>query len=240
MLISVPKCGTNLVKKLILMLRKDKKYIEPKTVYLLDDDIMHTFMTSDVLIVSHVLYCPHNISFLLDKNIKIIFMYRDPRDQIVSTAFWLQKNALSWPLYGRRPLEEIIDELIVGGGPIWQSVFHEQEPWNSLHGIQSFYDLFLPWRFHPNVYTTTFEKLVGPKGGGTKEEQLYEIQAIAHHLGIEISRKEAERFTKRLFGGTETFREGKIGSWKNHFLERHKLVFRKIALPLLKTLGYTW
>lgn len=240
MLISIPKCGTNLVKKLITTLRNDRKIIEPAGIYFLDNHSMHTFMTNNVFLASHALYCPFNVSYLTDKNIRIVFIYRDPRDQIVSTAFWLKKNYRAWPLYGKRPLEEIIDELIIGGGPVWESVFSDALTWRSLHGIDSFYELFLPWRFHPNVYVTTFEKLVGPKGGGAREEQLHEIQAIAYHLGIELSEKDAKRVTEKLFGGTETFREGKIGSWKKHFLERHKLAFKKVGLPLLKSLGYTW
>jgi len=67
---------------------------------------------------------------------------------------------------------------------------------------------------------------------------LNEIIAIARHLGQQINRQEAMCIADQLFGGTATFHEGKIGSWKKYFKERHKIAFKKIAGQLLIDLGY--
>ena len=98
----------------------------------------------------------------------------------------------------------------------------------------------MPWLHDPMIYTTTFEKLVGPDGGGTKEEQLSEVQNIANHIGVKISLEEAVQVANSLFGDTGTFREGKIGSWKKHFTEEHIKIFKEQTGDLLYKLGYEW
>ncbi len=123
-------------------------------------------------------------------------------------------------------------------GSIWSAVYNGKEIWEKTPDISSFYNLFLPWQLVPNIYTTTFEKLVGPQGGGTLEEQLNEIIAIANHMGTKMDQTQALEISNNLFGESITFREGKIGSWKKYFLERHKDAFKKVAGQLLIDLGY--
>ena len=104
--------------------------------------------------------------------------------------------------------------------------------------IKGLYDAYLPWKDEPFVYTTTFEKLVGPQGGGSREVQLNEIKNIARHIGVTITEQDAKRVADELFGGSGTFRAGKQGGWKPHFSQRHIDAFKNIAGKLLIDLGY--
>ncbi len=246
-LVTIPKCGSFLLLKTIQLINGKKERIMPKELYLIPDSTMKTFFDKDVILSSHAIYVDMNINQLNKNNIKTIFIYRDPRDQIVSAAFWIKKNS-HWP-HANWDINSLIDELIICGGSIWGTIFKlatqipdADLPWLGLKGIAEFYNMYLPWRFEPNVYTTTFEKLVGPRGGGNLESQLNEIMAITQHMGMNLDRRQATRIAHSLFGGTLTFREGKIGSYKKHFLERHKIAFKTkhngAGQKLLEYLGY--
>ncbi len=91
---------------------------------------------------------------------------------------------------------------------------------------------------YPNIYVTRFEKLVGPQGGGSKEEQAAEIMKIAQYLGENITLEMAEDIGTHLFGGTKTFRVGKFGYWKHQFTEDQKELFKKDMGNILIRLGY--
>ena len=88
-------------------------------------------------------------------------------------------------------------------------------------------------------YTTRFERLIGPAGGGDRKEQLSEIRNIANHLQIKLSERQVQRIGERVFyKRSSTFRKGVIGDWKNHFTEEHKQAFKEMCGRELIDLGY--
>ena len=126
----------------------------------------------------------------------------------------------------------VVDYLVV------KNLYYHDINLTTLNNVKQHYDAYLPWKDHPAIYTTTFEKIVGPRGGGTEIEQLQEIKNIAHHLGLFIDNEEAKKIAGQLFGSSDTFREGQIGSHKKHFTSRQKKLFKEIAGTLLIQLGY--
>ena len=235
--ITIPKCGTNLLFKMLEKIGCAKMVVSRRRFFLIDDEAIKLFLRDPIFfLIAHAIYVDENVKKLNDENIKKVFIYRDPRDQIISAAFWI-KTIERVPQH-QWSLDKLIDALITDGGLLWSEIFLSENPWIHIKDVTSFYDLYLPWRFEPNVYTTTFEKLIGEQGGGSAEEQIKEIIAIANYLGRFITAEEAKNIATDLFGGTLTFREGKIGSWKDHFLERHKIAFKKVAGQLLIDLGY--
>lgn len=236
-LISIPKCGTSLAQKLFRMINpQEPNKIEPEGLCLITNNAINDLLYKDnTFLTAHAIFNNYNNEILKNNNVKIVFIYRDPRDQIVSAAHMIRASKKHWPTHSKWRMDHIISELIEGGGKVWEAVFAAKKECHALKGIKSFYELYLPWINQPNVYTTTFEKLVGPQGGGSLETQINEIQAIAEHLGKPITEARAREISKKLFGGTHTFRQGKIGSWKKHFNEYHKKIFPK---QLLVDLGY--
>ena len=101
-----------------------------------------------------------------------------------------------------------------------------------------FYSLFTPWMNNSRVLSVRFESLVGPEGGGAREDQIREIINIGRHMGLKISEEKALAIAQELFGGTNTFRKGQIGAWKEEFSAEHKELFKKHAGQLLIDLGY--
>jgi hypothetical protein len=93
---------------------------------------------------------------------------------------------------------------------------------------------------NPEVYTTSFEKLVGVKGGGNRDIQISELKQIAEFINFDISQSSIEEISDNLFGheGLYTFRTGQIGSWKLYFSEEHISSFKQYFGKELIQLGY--
>ena len=82
------------------------------------------------------------------------------------------------------------------------------------------------WEREDEVYPTTFEKLIGTKGGGNDQNQKREIIAICKHLKISFNGKILNYCKKELYGHdvpsnnaghiSKSFRIGKIGTWEEY------------------------
>ena len=187
--------------------------------------------------LSHMPYTSSNIDILMANNFKRFFVYRDPRDQIISMIFWIYRYPHKRPHHAHLSIEELTYELINEGAAIYHPHLAGPEI-KSIHGIYDLYKLYLPWKNHPAIYVTSFEKLIGEHGGSSKEIQKQEIRNIAQHIGLSITDEHIEHVIANLIGDTRTFRKGKIGSWREHFTEGHKQAFKKVAGQLLIDLGY--
>lgn len=167
------------------------------------------------------------------------FMIRDPRAMLVSMAFMVHKS-----LDGKEvPVEEVLIDLIDGKQRRyipWAVEIQTAHPLMWELGVVEFYNLYLPWMKVPNFYTVRFEDLIGEKGGGSKRLQIQTIQDIASHLKMNITSDEAEIISENIFGGTITFRDGQVNSWKKYFTDDIKENFKKVpgACQLLIDLGY--
>lgn len=167
------------------------------------------------------------------------FMIRDPRDQLVSMVHMVYRNTNGETALFEEALIDLIDGRQQQYIP-WAVEIQTAHPLMWELGVVGFYELYTPWKNSKNFYTVRFENLVGSAGQGSLDIQIQEIQNIALHLGIELSFEEALTVTENLFGGTHTFREGKIGGWKQYFTPEIKKIFKSTpgACQLLIDLGY--
>ena len=85
-----------------------------------------------------------------------------------------------------------------------------------------------------------FEDLVGPNGGGTKNQQRKALSQIIKHLGIEESYNENDLdfLGAASFGKTSTFRKGSIGRWKSEMSELERIMSKEYLLDVLINLKY--
>jgi sulfotransferase 6B1 len=217
-LTSIMKCGTHLALKCVtLITSKSKAYVEEDEFVTLQQKTIDK-LTKNQILVGHIQSNKHNQHILAKNNFKGVFIYRDPRDFVVSLAHWIPDNPAIWPNLQKLSFDELLLELI--------------------KTIPISYAPFLAWRNNPMIYTTTFERLVGPKGNGNQTAQLIEVQNIARHIGSPLNLTQIQDIAYNLFGGTYTFREGKTGSWKNYFNRKHKAACKLYAGKLLIDLGY--
>lgn len=227
---SIPKSGTSLLMKAIRLLtgRRSSHGVGILTPSYVEALSFHDFGTM------HGGCNKQNASIMNQYQVRGFFIYRDPRDTAVSAAHYIKKLPLVYPEFQRYSFNEILFCVMNN----FCNALHVMQDVAS-GDIASVYRLqFLPWKNHPLVYTTTFEKLVGPHGGGNSSDQLQELKKMALHAGLNLSKEKLAQVASELFGSSSTFREGKIGSWRNYFTEEHKKKFKEIAGDLLIDLGY--
>ena len=87
--------------------------------------------------------------------------------------------------------------------------------------LRSFKDSFLlsrQWLFADNTFVLSFEDLIGPQGGGDSSTQYESLSnlydwLLTRNIPLEVTRSDAiDIAVDNLFGGTKTFRSGKVGS----------------------------
>lgn len=229
---SPPKCGTHLVgKALSLLVNENPAY------YLFgigNDSVLDSLnvVASEeargCFVVGHH-FTNTLLKTLVRKGYKIIFVIRDPRDQLISAVNWFKEGQWFWlPIAGISNPNEQISEAITGSRYGWQSVescFLSFE--RELSGLPL-----------ESVYKVHYEKLIGFNGKGSAEEQANEIVAIANYIGLATNSKKIKYVADHLFGGTVTFRDGSIGKWKHTFTEEQKEQFKLRYNYLLMRLGY--
>lgn len=242
LLTSIPKSGTNLVDRLISNITRLE--IQRCSSLTKLDECEIAELGEQFFYEAHAPYSPNNYSLVKQKQLKVILVLRDPRAVLVSYAHWLKKGLghqlePNWPTLHDLPVDEVITHFITA----YPTKGPEIAPYTTM---AEFYDLFLGWQHYNDCYVTTFEKLVGPKGGGTAVDQENEVKAVAAFLGYTLTTDEIQAICSNLFGGTNTFRVGQIGSWKTELSQAHKAALK--AMPgfneLLIKLGYeqddTW
>jgi len=172
---------------------------------------------------------------LQELDYRTVVIMRDPRDVVVSAAFFITKLR-------RHDLHERFNaEMNDMSSRLMSCIRGLPADTNGL-GMESIghrTTLYLGWLDAPNTYTCRFEDLVGTRGGGSDRRQLNEIRAIAKQVGRPLTLPEAEGVARKTWSTTSpTFRKGTIGDWRNHFRPEHKTAFKELAGQALVELGY--
>lgn len=224
LIISIPKCGTNLLVKAIdLLLGKPFGLTNTwiRRLEINENCINSVIDVPDFTpLYEHGVYNEWAESQLITNNIKTLFIYRDPRDQLISYIFW-HKERLT--VLDNCSMDESIFRGIEHG--VKELYFN----WPGIIGIDQFYRSFIPWIQSSIVYSLRFEDLVGPQGGGSLEAQIRELENIAYYIGLTVTSEQVNKVAEMLFGESmgqigdwTTFREGQIGSWKNILMKNIK------------------
>ena len=215
--LSVARSGTHMIMKLLNMLglKEFNCYDEKHDFSKLPGQGFYAFG-------GHVLPEEPYINQL--KDIKKIFITRDPRDIIIATHFHELRSPHSQGISNihNKNINERITDFIKGVEQV------------GIPSINNRYKSKLLWRKQRGVYSTTFEKFI--------ESREQEIGNIAMHLEIPLSEKLLRDCANNLLGSNELypsfFRKGNVGDWKNYFTEEHKELFKKEIGQLLIEEGY--
>lgn len=233
-LISPQKTGTHLATEALEQLLNKRKYFyngSPNPPEL--KEALDYAKRNNSFVFMHAFPRKLLIALLRQHHYKVIFMWRDPRDQAISLLHVTLKGKLSFISKANRPhfmslsFEEQLHEVITG----------------ERYGVSATEKMMLnriDWfKQDPHfVYVCKFENLVGEEGGGSKEKQLTEMQNIAKHLHLRLNTFEIEKRSRHIFGKGANFRSGQIGSWKKDFTPYLKNSFKQKFNKMLIQTGY--
>ena len=205
----------------------------------LNSSRLRTFLAKcpqGMFVTAHARFHPDLQVLLRDLQLRHVLLIRDPRDVVVSHAFFVKHMSLhpqhTYFMDVLTTDAERIMASIRGFGPAMADN-------DSFISIPDIFAKFSRWLDDPSVLIVRFEDLVGVQGGGESKTQLENITAIAHFIDRPLSQTQVKDIAQRMYGkGGLTFRKGQTGDWRNHFTAAHKQAFKEVAGDLLIRFGY--
>lgn len=158
------------------------------------------------------------------------FIFRDPRDVVVSHVFYVTE------MEARHVHHDYYQSLPDFDARLKVSILGRPDSGIEFPNIAERFAPYLGWLDHPAVLTIHFEDLI--------HDRAATLTRIMDHL---LVRAPIPAPREKILDALETsinpsksptFRSGKTGEWKKYFTEEHKRVFKEVAGGLLTRLGY--
>lgn len=233
---AIPKCGTHFIQDIITLL--------------LDKPTFHKGLSEEVLKESEnkysVLrifseYSPDAMNLLKTRKYKVIAMYRDPRDALISHLFYMRTyagkgNKRDFFTVGDNfdllSFDEQLTALILGT--------------NGTESYVKFYASRRGWATNSRSLAIKYEDLIGAEAGGDDELKRQAIIDIANYIGVSLSSERLQYVMDHMYQkkGKDLVQDGKLfsrssaGNWKQFFKPQHKKLFKKIFGKKIIELGY--
>lgn len=184
---------------------------------------------------AHLAYDERLCLFLKQRKIAHIFIVRDPRDIVVSAAFYILKesNDVFHDYFSslKSDRERII--AIIKGVP-----GELVEDGLKLPSIFDFFRMNTPWLNDKNCLVLKFEDLIGPAGGGDETTQMEAVRKITRHSAIWLPQKKLATMAKEVFSEkSRTFRKGAIGGW-TEWIDQELMAMLKEEKEVFRPFGY--
>ncbi len=179
---------------------------------------------------AHLFARPEAVSRVTSGAFVPYFIFRDPRDVVVSHVFYvteMETRHVHHDYYQSLPDFDARLTVSILGRPNLDIEFPN---------IAGRFAPYLDWLEHPEVLSIHFEDLVNDRPAT--------LTRIMDHLLARVPlRTPRELILESLEASinpskSPTFRSGKTGEWRKYFTEEHKRVFKDTANNLLVRLGY--
>jgi sulfotransferase 6B1 len=179
---------------------------------------------------AHLFARPEAIARVCSSKFIPFFIFRDPRDVVVSHVFYvteMEKRHVHHAYY--RSLPDFDARLKV-------SILGRPEADIEFPNIADRFAPYVAWLDQPEVLAIHFEDLIQDRAATLNrilEHFLARVPLQTPRSLILESLESAINPSK-----SPTFRSGKTGEWKKHFTDGHKRIFKEVAGDLLLKLGY--
>jgi hypothetical protein len=161
-----------------------------------------------------------------------VFVYRDPRDMIISHVFYAaEMHPGHWMHHYYTETLHSMEERIAA------AIQGVDEPGAELTDVRQRYATYLGWLEAPEVLSLRFEALIldRPAALGCLLDYL-----ASRGFAPRVGRAQAVEVLGHAIAPKKsgTFRKGQPGNWREHFTPANKALFKEKAGDLLLRLGY--
>lgn len=232
--VTIPKAGTHLLERALCLHRP----LYRKTLPTIHGDNVHQWgnlsqllsrLGPGQIIMSHLHFSRERWEHVRAHDIKCIFMIRDPRDIVVSQAYYIlrERRHRNHQLFKRQESFRACLSLSISG--------HEA---TDLLSIGQTLTRFEGW-LQTDALVVRFEDLVGSKGEGDDDTQFRMLKNIYDHVGVDLGPDTLVNLANRTFSNrSPTFNNGVSGRWRDYFDESLKQMFKDSVGDALVTYGY--
>jgi len=241
--ISFPKSGTHLLDQILLGFSKVAPYATRLhsfyAEYEGESGIKHApeqalawldaLRPGDVA-SAHLFARPEAVARVCSPNFIPYFIFRDPRDVVVSHVFYVTDMEV------RHVHHEYYQALPDFNTRLNVSILGRPNTNIEFPNITDRFVLYLDWLNHPEVLTIHFEDLINDRAA-----------TLTHIMDHFLTRVPLQATRQLILDSLEssinpsrspTFRSGKTGEWQKYFTDEHKKTFKNVAGDLLIKLGY--
>ncbi|MBW3661830.1 MAG: hypothetical protein KY469_01930 [Actinobacteria bacterium] len=180
----------------------------------------------------HIPHSPGFASIVAQLDVRVVAVVRDPRAVAASLVpFVLERphHFLHDRFAALAPEERLVASLT--GLPA-------DERGLGLLDLGTRFGSIAAWREDPNAIVVRFEDLVGSAGGGSDERRLEVLGRLAVHVSSPHDERVLATVADGLFGGTSTFRRGSVDAWRADFRTEDHDLARATLGGVGASLGY--
>ncbi|MDX9992604.1 MAG: sulfotransferase domain-containing protein [Anaerolineales bacterium] len=174
---------------------------------------------------------PENLGFLCQPGRVNYFIYRDPRDMLVSHVFYATDMHEGHGLHEYyQTLTDFDERLKVAISGIDRDGLYMVD-------VHKRYEAVFAWLEQPDVMSIRFEDLIQQREK-TLNAMLDQVEKSGYQIPTAREQAVAVLLETIQPKKSKTFRSGKTGEWAKYFKAEHKSLFKEIAGDLLVRLGY--
>jgi len=174
---------------------------------------------------------PENVSFLTSSGRVNFFIYRDPRDLLVSQVFF------ATDMHEEHGMHDYYNALPDFSERLKVAITGTDRDGLTMVSVKGRYEGVFQWLATPGVMRIRYEDLVNNRDA-TLMSMLEEVEKTGYRIPTPREQALSVLVDAIQPKKSHTFRSGKTGGWREHFTEEHKKLFKDVAEDLLVRLGY--
>jgi hypothetical protein len=191
-------------------------------------------MPSGVIGWGYVDATPENASFLTSAGRVNYFIYRDPRDMLISQVFFATN------MHEEHGMHDYYNSLPGFDERLKVAITGIDKDDLKMVSVKQRYESVFQWldaSRQKNVMCIRFEDIINNRDA-TLLSMLDEMEKTGYKIPTPREKALSVLVEAIQPKKSHTFRSGKTGGWKNHFTDEHKKLFKDIAGDVLVRLGY--
>ncbi len=174
---------------------------------------------------------PENVGFLCAPGRVNYFVYRDPRDLLVSQVYF------ATDMHEEDGMHEYYSSLPDFGARLSAAISGVDQDGAKMVSVKQRYAGVFEWLQQPDVLCIRFEDLVHQRDRALSA-MLDEVEKTGYRIPTPRANCLSILADAIQPRKSHTFRSGKTGGWREHFTDEHKRLFKDVAGDLLVQLGY--